>query len=1036
MKKLLHYLPLWGLLFLCGSAMAQKNVTGTVTSAKDGDGINNAYVFNKNTKKTVITSNNGYYSILANEGDVLEFSNTGYLKKTITVGKETNINAILEINTKQENTVIVTAFGQKKDIRSLGYANQTLKDTEITETQRDNWQNALQGKVAGATVGLTSGAPGASSQIVLRGFNSIGGDNSALIIVDGIIFNNNVFNQGKLASDLPNRDSDYSNRAADINPEDIESITVLRGPEAAALYGTEAGNGAIVITTKKGKIQKMKVSYDNNFRWEQITKFHELQTKYDNGLNGLIANTTRNFFGAEYAPGTRLFNNAKNFFNIGKTQSHNITLDGGKGLSSYRINGSYYNQNGVIPNSGNRKINFRANLNTKLSKKIEITNNVAYYNQFNRKAFRGAGGYYLGLLTWPLDDDARRWQNIAGNRRIISKSAGVDNPAEANNPFFEVERNKNFDFNNRVTYNANIVYNPNNWLTFDVRGGADGNSQRGVQLRDREDYSVYTVGGRLEQYTSKSMNYTANFLTTARKQYGDFKVKVLLGTAFDDRTTTYWSERVDSLRDVVRNASYNELSIDYGSTNPSRRLNSRQNGRDTLVLQRSIGAFYDINIGYKNFLYLNASGRNDWLAEFPSQNRSYFYPAVNTSFVFSELLPENKILSLGRLRASWANTGKRVAPYSNQSVYTNSSGSTNGYGYGFGFGLNNPDLFPERQTTLEVGTELKFFKDRFLLDFATYKINIKNSVAANARPSYATGGILYTSNIADLENKGIEVILGAKWIVKKNFDWNSRLVFSATKNTVTRLDLPEFYNSDSWLSNYRASLFRGLPTTTIGGQDYLRNNAGQIIIEPTTGYPAAKPQYGSIGDRNPDFTGGFTNNFRFKNFSFNFTLDVKYGGDVLNGTELALTQAGLSKRTLDREKIRIIPGVLQDGLENTANPTKNTIPFNPNFQSDYYIGRMYAVDFVEKDIHWLRLRDVTLGYNFGKKALNKLKAFSAVKVFVTGVDLYMLTNYSGVDPSSNGNTPASGGVGSFAIDYGNTPIPIGVNAGIRVSFKN
>jgi hypothetical protein len=231
-------------------------------------------------------------------------------------------------------------------------------------------------------------------------------------------------------------------------------------------------------------------------------------------------------------------------------------------------------------------------------------------------------------------------------------------------------------------------------------------------------------------------------------------------------------------------------------------------------------------------------------------------------------------------------------------------------------------------------------------------------------------------------------------------------------------------------------LFRGFPTTTIGGLDYLRNNNGQILIDPGTGYPLQRPQYSSIGDRNPDFIGGITNNFRFKNFSFGFTFDVKYGGDVFNGTELVLYQNGLSKRTLDREKIRIIPGVLQDGKENTANPTVNTIAINPLFQSDFYTGRSFAIDFVEKDVHWLRLRDVTMSYSLGKKALNKLRIFEAARLFVTGTDLFILTNYSGVDPSSSGNTPATGGVGSFAIDLMNTPVPIGVNFGIRTTLKN
>jgi len=374
---------------------------------------------------------------------------------------------------KNLGEVVVTAYGIKKQTRGLGYVTQTLKGEEIAETQRDNWMNSISGKIAGATVNQTGGAPGASSQIVLRGFNSIGGDNSALIVLDGVPLNNAVGNQHRLASDGDNRNNDYTNRAADINPADIESMTVLKGPEAAALYGIEAGNGAIIITTKKGKVQKLKVSYDNNFRWEQISKFHEVQKVYDNGTNGALTNTTRSFFGPKYAPGTKFYNNARNFFNVGTASKHNITLDGGRGSSAIRGSGSYYNQEGVIPNTGNRKINARVTLSTRLKRNIELNTTAAYYNQYNRKAFRGTGGYYMGLLTWPLDDDARKWQNISGTRRIISKSAGVDNPAEANNAFFEVTRNKNYDVTNRFTFNHNLTCAAKDWLSFDLIFGAD-----------------------------------------------------------------------------------------------------------------------------------------------------------------------------------------------------------------------------------------------------------------------------------------------------------------------------------------------------------------------------------------------------------------------------------------------------------------------------------------------------------------------------------------------------------------------------------
>jgi len=1024
------------LIILAFFSMAQeKTVTGTIVSTDERNPLQGVTITNQSTGKKTVSNSVGSYTIAASKGHTLVFSYVGFSRKEITVGNDNIYNVSLEASNQQLSEVVVTAYGIKKETRGLGQATQSLKGQEVAETQRDNWMNAISGKIAGATVNTTGGAPGASSQIVLRGFNSIGGDNSALIILDGVPLNNAVHNQHRLASDQDNRGNDYTNRAADINPDDIESITVLKGPEAAALYGIEAGNGAVIITTKKGKVQRLKVSYDNNFRWEQITKFHEVQKIYDNGSNGAFTNTTRAFFGPKYAPGTKFYNNVKNFFNVGKAQKHSMTLEFGKQLTSFRISGSYYNQDGVIPNTGNRKINARATMSTRVSNKINLVTTAAYYNQYNRKAFRGVGGYYLGLLTWPLDDDARRWQNIAGNRRIISKSGGVDNPAEANNAYFETTRNKNFDINNRFTFNHNFVWNANDWLSFDARAGADVYSQNGATYLDRESYSVYTVGGRIEEYNIRYKAFNFNFITTLKKNFGDFKVKLLIGQALDDRTTTTWATQADSVFDAARTLDAKDVTVN-GYTSLTKRLNSRTQGRDTLTLQRSIGMFGDLNISYKEIIYVNASGRNDWLAEFPPAKRSYFYPSVSTSFVFSELLPKNNILTLGRLRASYAKTGKRVAPYSNQSVYTNAVASTNGYGYAYGFGANNPDLFPEEQRTIEIGTELVFWKSRITLDVAAYKIDIEKSVATNARPSYATGFILYTSNIADLYNKGLEATLSVKWLQLKNVGWSSTFNFSKMENKVTRLPLPEFYNSDSWLAGYRASLYRGQPTTTIGGTNYLRNNQGQILIDPNNGYPVVDPNYVKIGDRNPDFVMGIVNNMNYKNFRLSFTLDWKQGGDVLNGTEQQLVIAGLSKRTLDREVTRIIPGVLQDGLQNSATPTVNSIPITPFYQNDYYTGRTYSVDFVEHDVNWLRLRDVTVNYTFGKRLLDKLRIFSSANVFVTGTDLFIITNYSGPDPAVNGNTPATGGVGAFAIDLGNTPTPIGVNAGIRVTFKN
>ncbi len=1036
LKQFLLIVPLF--LFCLISTAQEKTVTGTVTSNKDGEPVANATIQNRTTKKSTTSNELGRFSLKASKGDMLDVSSVGYLKSSSAVTDASEFSIKLSVNEKQLSEVVITAMGIPKEKRGLGYSVQDIKGDEIAETQRENFFNAIQGRIAGATVNATSGAPGASSQVVLRGFNSLSGNNSPLIIVDGLPMNNDVFNQHRLASDLDNRNNDFTNRASDINPEDIESISVLKGPEAAALYGTEAGSGAIVITTKKGKQQKMKLGYENNFRFEQITKFHDVQKKYDLGTNGLTSAQVRGFFGPVYPANTVLYDNLENFFQVGQSSKHTLTAEAGNKIFSYRWSGTYSDRFGVIPNTQERKINSRITVSAKLRDNLTVTAIGSYLNSFNKKAFRGTGGYMLGLLYWPLDDDARNYIKEDGTRRMITKlSSGADNMSEQNNPYFEVNKNLNFDKLDRSTLNFQVSYDPLNWLNLSARGSADNYKQNGGYMWHPQSYNVYTIGGRIEQYEQKFAGYSGTFIATAKKQFGPIAATLRVGSAIDDRRTDIYSRRGDSIVNVTSITHDNMNVADFTSLTPNKRITSKTSGRDTLILERSLGIFSELNLDYNSMLYLNLTGRQDWLAEFPATNRKFFYPSASLSFIFSELLGENHLINLGKIRASVAQTGKRVAPYSNQSVYSNLFSATNTYGVAYGFTNNNPDLKPERQTTVETGLEMKLFNNRVGVDFTYYNTFVDQQVVVNMRASYGTGFILNTLNAASIRNQGIEALLNIHLVKQSNFNWRLTLNGSRMWNKVTSLPatLPEFYNSDSWLAGYRASLFRGLPTTTISGTTYLKNTAGKILIEPLTGYPIADPNYVSIGDRNPDFVLGITNRFNYKNLSISFLMDVKVGGDVLNGTELWLVQNGLSIRTLNREQSRIIPGVLSDGLQNTANPTPNTIQFTPYFQNDYYTSRTYAVDFVEHDVNWLRLRDVTLTYNFGKNLLSKLRFLQNGLFFATGTDLFILTNYTGVDPAVNGNTPATGGVGSFAIDYGNTATPIGINFGLKATFK-
>ena len=361
--------------------------------------------------------------------------------------------------------------------------------------------------------------------------------------------------------------------------------------------------------------------------------------------------------------------------------------------------------------------------------------------------------------------------------------------------------------------------------------------------------------------------------------------------------------------------------------------------------------------------------------------------------------------------------------------------------YTLSFTNANPDLTPERQSTFEVGTEMRFFNNLFSIDATYYNTLCTNQIAQGYRASYGTGAILNTQNAASLRNKGVEITVNINAASKKDFTWTTNLNFNRMRSEVLTLPasigiLNDYYNSDTYISNVRGGLIRNQPTGTITGSTYQRNNAGQIIISPTTGLPLVNTGTNSlIGERTPDFTLGINNNIRYKNWSLSFLWDMKIGGDIYNGTDQLLTGLGKSARTADRATPRIIQGVLNDGLQNSATPTANTIAIIPQYQSAYYSStNMADEEFIEKDVNLLRLRDVTLNYRLGAKYLKKLKGVKNVSFFITGNDLVLFTNYSGADPSINANNPGTGGVGGYGMDLGSAPAPLSLSFGLRTNF--
>ncbi len=1028
MRKSIQLLAVGLFLIIGQSAIAQQTISGLVTDGADKTPLPNVSVRVKETKTGTTTNSAGYFSIIASQGQTLIFSYVGYGTIEIKVGTSATMNIEMVNDEKKLGEVVVTALNIRRNKNAIGYSTTDIKGAELAQTNRENIFTSLAGRAPGVTVTPTSGAVGASTQIVLRGFNSVGLSNQPLIVVDGVPFNNETFNQGNLVSDLPNRNQDYTNRGADINPEDIDNVTILRGPEAAALYGVLGANGAILITTKKGKSGRGRVTYDFNTRFDvvNINRLPKIQRVFDQGTNGIFDITTRNTFGPRYAPGTQFYNNTANFFQVGRVDRHNLSVEGGADKTSFRFSAQYTNQDGTVPQTNFKRINLRLNSSTKVLDKIEVSTSFAYFNSVTNKPTRGDGGLMLSLLQWPVDDNVRNFLNTDVTKRNIQPNQFA---AEIDNPYFELNFNRNQDRSNRFTGAINIVADATEWLQLTARLGADFSADQGNTFISPFSFASVTSGagfgrGRIENYMNNNLLLNYQFMASANHSFGKFKGTLRVGTALDDTKRYTSSQRGDSLFIP----DFNSLD----NTNPTfQRLRQRNQ------LRRIIGVFSELSLAYSDLLFVSLAGRNDWASPLPQQNRSFFYPTGSMSFVVSNIEGFKEAtaswLSLLRMRASLARTNRFPTPYQNQAAFL--SQLTSGGGYAYDFFAPNPNLKPEKQSTYELGFEARFAKGRLGVDFAYYNTIVKDQIGQLLRLSYGSGFVLNTQNFTDTRNWGTEVQLTAIPVQTKTVTWNTTLNFNRMRNRVERMpaNLPEFYVSDTWITNSRGSMFPGNTTTAIGGQPYRRNNAGQIIIDPQTGLPLLSVAYQKTGERMPDFTLGWNNSITIKNVTINVLFDIRKGGDIFNVNELFLTRRGLSMRTLDRETPRIFPGVLNDANVNSATPTPNTISVTPMYRQAYWAA-IAEDEFIERNVNWFRLRDITIGYNVPKKMYTKLKFISSLSIYATGTDLFLITNYSGTDPLTNANTPSTPGVGGFGFDFGTVPLPRTFLFGIRATF--
>ncbi|HEY0995488.1 MAG TPA: SusC/RagA family TonB-linked outer membrane protein [Gemmatimonadaceae bacterium] len=1015
------------LLATSGALQAQATtgtIRGRVVEAGTNRPVGDAQVLVEGTSSRSMTNTAGEFAIVGVQpgSRAVTARRIGFTPVTqqvvVVAGQAVTLTLSLNQAASALDAVVVTALGEQAQRRTLGTSQQSVLGSAIAETQRENFVNSLQGRVAGVEVNSSSGVPGASTQITIRGVSSISSSNQPLFIIDGMPMDNKTLNSGVLASSFggsqvsfENRGVDFTNRAADINSEDIESITILKGPEAAALYGIDAANGAVVITTKRGT-SGGGLEYNNAFRAEAVRARPELQRTF--GPTD-PENITTSYWGEPYAPGTTFYDNVDGFFRTAFTQRHNLVFSGAApdNKVNYRITGGLSKNNGVVPNTHYDRYNVTGAGQAQVTSWLNADLSTQYSYSDNLQSFKGAGGPLIGLLVWPQTDNAADWLTPAGLRRRVTSLSAT---GEIDNPYFNVNKNQIAATNSRMILNLGLRFTPFTWGNFKLNLGSDSYTTHNQILRHPESAYGYTDNGLIDVADDNTRNLSAQGLFNVNRVElpGGFGITALVGSAVRDDKSA-----VDALwgRDFLEP---NFVSVNNASVRTS---------KTTIAQRRLMGVFGQATVDYRDYLYVTMTGRNDWTSTIPRVRNSFFYPGISASFVFTDAFPGTKSLfSTGKLRAAYAEVGKDASPYAYRPSLEYKTTSYGGYGYGF-WGPN-VNLAPEFAHSYEIGTELGILQDRLTLDATIYRKETEDQIVNNIRGSYATGFILFNLNGASTRAEGLELVLNAAAVRRNNFTWTVTANFDKSRAKVLALpfELPESYNSDTWLyGNIRNGTAPGLSTRSITGTFYMRNNKGELLIDPTSGLPVRNSTFVDAGyDRQPAWTMGLTNSFTYGKVRLSMLWDIRRGGDIMNATEHYLTTRGLSTRTLDRETPRVISGVLRDGLENTDHPTRNSIVITPASAPGYYTAMSEEL-FIEKDINWLRLRDITLNYTLPER-------FGRTSLFVTGTDLLLFTNYSGLDPIVNGNTAAVGGSGAVGIDFGNFPIPRGLNFGVKTAF--
>ncbi|MCR6503737.1 SusC/RagA family TonB-linked outer membrane protein [Bacteroides muris (ex Fokt et al. 2023)] len=1032
------------------STQQAKKITGKVVDAA-GEPIIGASVLVKGSGTGAVTDIDGRFSVEAPVGSTLEVSFIGYKSVTIKVTNATAYNVTLQDDSQALDEVVVTAMGIKKERKALGYAIDNVGAEELMKNKSANAINSLAGKVAGVTITQTSGAAGAGSQIVLRGGTSLERDNQPLFVVDGVIYDNSTSVIGNSQYDgMTASSTTNSNRVMDINPEDIEDMSVLKGPAASALYGSRAAAGVVIITTKKGQEGTVEINLSAKYLTSWVKSLPQTQTRYKRGFyNGLDANGnpivddyTTDSWGEQYKAGEHAYDNVGDFFQNGGAWDTNVSVSGGSKTGNFFLSGSFYDQDGNIPTTGYTKTTFRFNGEQKW-KMFTFGANVAYSQSRTAKTLTSAGlwgsggtGSMVALYGWPRSDNMSHYLNEDGSpyRMFEGKQ---ERSSDVENPYWMLDNYRMRDDTERFTGSFSIKADITDWWWITYRMGVDSyTTENSNRIAENAAIQDLWRNGMMSENSRRYQYLSTNLMTNFSKSFGDFNFNLMLGTATDN-TKSVTNYRYGWNFIIPEFYSFGNISNEdkYFVTNRSN--------------HRLVGVYGEFRADWKNTVFLTVTGRNDWSSTLPQENRSYFYPSVSGSLVFTQFLQDrglldDSVISFGKIRASWARVGKDASPYATTTYLNPSTTMLGGFvGYGTSWNKGNPVLKPEMTESTEIGLEMRFFKNRLFFDYAYYTNNSLDQIIS-PRGAQSTGYIFCAQNIGNVYNKGMEFTVGGTPIKTKDFTWSTSLNMYGNRGTVKNLPkgTETLYVTDVQFGGAQAASFNDGPFLGISGYKYQYTDDGKIILDKYGMPTYDKDTRVLIGNREPKLQGGFNNTLSYKNWTFNMAWEFRLGGDIYNGTDYYLVNKGLSDLTLNRESLTI-SGVQQDG--DTYKDATFTFEAGKTYNlngaqvSGQEVIQKYYKDYYYRDgnnyitkVNSLRLRTLSLGYDIPKVFLNKLGVKRA-SVSATANNLLLITNYRG-DPESSAAGSGVSGSGAIGIEYCGVPATASFSFGVNLTF--